>query len=179
MSLDLSATLLVTELAPVPPLIQRLGRLNRRAREADVTCPFIVIDVNDCLPYTADGLQLAREWLAALPKGPLSQRDLAQAWEQQQSEEQIEFVPSAWLDGGPRTEVRELREASPGITVVLHDDVAAIRSGSSKLVEVALPMPPPAKSVNWREWDTIRGVPIAPTDAIDYDPLRGAAWRKK
>ena len=29
MSLDLSASLLVTDLAPVPALIQRLGRLNR------------------------------------------------------------------------------------------------------------------------------------------------------
>jgi hypothetical protein len=30
------------------------------------------------------------------------------------------LVPSAWLDGGPTTTVRELREASPGITVILN-----------------------------------------------------------
>lgn len=37
MSLDLSATLLVTDLAPVPALIQRLGRLNRRAEELNAS----------------------------------------------------------------------------------------------------------------------------------------------
>ena len=34
MSLDLSADLLVTDLAPVPAMIQRLGRLNRRRKKA-------------------------------------------------------------------------------------------------------------------------------------------------
>src|SRR5699024_9311777 len=47
MSLDLSADLLVTDLAPVPALIQRLGRLNRRARPGDPPRSFIV------LPYGA------------------------------------------------------------------------------------------------------------------------------
>ncbi len=29
-----------------------------------------------------------------------------------------------------------------------------------------------------RTWAHERGLPIAPTQSIDYDPLRGAAWRK-
>src|SRR5690606_19433158 len=47
MSLDLSADLLVTELAPVAAMIQRLGRLNRRAAPArpGAPCEFIVVDV--------------------------------------------------------------------------------------------------------------------------------------
>ena len=39
MSLDLDADLLVTELAPVPALIQRLGRLNRRVNEENPGTP--------------------------------------------------------------------------------------------------------------------------------------------
>ena len=176
MSLDLSATLLVTELAPVPALIQRLGRLNRTAEAGDRARPFIIVDVGDAhLPYSVAELKSAREWLAALPRGALSQRDLAEAWEQHDVESRPRFVSSAWLDGGPRTEVRELREASPGITVILQDDAHSVRSGGKKVAEVALPMPQPPSE--WQKWDVVRGIPVAPHDVIDYDPLRGAAWR--
>lgn len=179
MSLDLSATLLVTELAPVPALIQRLGRLNRKATSGVPSQPFIVIDVgDDHLPYSPTELQSAREWLAALPYGPLSQRDLAEAWEQHDAGRKPDFVASAWLDGGPMTTVLELRKASPGITVVLQEDMQGVRTGSKKLAEVALPMPEPPKAMNWREWQTARDIPIARPDVIDYDPLRGASWRK-
>lgn len=180
MSLDLEGvTLLVTELAPVPALIQRLGRLNRKAKAGCPTCPFIIIDVgDDNLPYSLAELQSAREWLAALPDGPLSQRDLAEAWEQYDAGRKPDFVASAWLDGGPMTTVLELREASPGITVVLQEDMLGVRTGSKKLAEVVLPMPSPPRAMNWREWQTARDIPIARPDVIDYDPLRGASWRK-
>jgi len=180
MSLDLEGvTLLVTELAPVPAIIQRLGRLNRKADHGDKTRPFIVIDVGDNhLPYSPVELQSARQWLASLADGPRSQRDLAQAWEQHDVGKKPGFVASAWLDGGPMTMVLELREASPGITVILQKDAQAVRSGVQKLAEVALPMPPPPKCLSWREWPSIQGIPIAPAEVIDYDPLRGASWRK-
>src|SRR6185503_19631742 len=72
MSLDLSATLLVTDLAPVPALIQRLGRLNRRAREGDPTRPFVVIEPDDSLPYKQADLNAARTWLGRLPDDGIS-----------------------------------------------------------------------------------------------------------
>ncbi|MFO0796366.1 MAG: CRISPR-associated helicase Cas3' [Gemmataceae bacterium] len=182
MSLDLKGTtLLVTELAPVPALIQRLGRLNRDATEKSPARPFIVLDVGDeCLPYTSAGLEAARKWLADLPAGKLSQRDLAAAWEKHDTSRKPDFVASAWLDGGPTTTVLELREASPGITVVMAADAAAVRDGTRKLAEVTLPMPTPPRWRDWRNWPTLRGgVPIAPADSIDYTPDRGAAWADK
>jgi hypothetical protein len=87
-------------------------------------------------------------------------------------------VESAWLDGGPVTQVLELREPSPGITVVLEEDVPALASGRKALARVALPMPPPPRGLRWREWDDFRGVPVAPAGAVEYHPQRGGRWRR-
>jgi CRISPR-associated endonuclease/helicase Cas3 len=185
MSLDLSATLLVTELAPVPALVQRLGRLNRRAEENDPTRPFIVIEPkNDdgtpaVLPYTPQELEDARQWLAALGDGPLSQTDLATKWEEYDTASRPEFVGSAWLDGGPSTQVLELREASAGLTVVLDQDWAALKNGTLSVTEAALPMPPPPRGMDWRNWPEFKGVPVVPPDLINYEPERGAQWGRR
>ena len=184
MSLDLSATLLVTELAPVPALIQRLGRLNRRAEDNHPTRPFLVVEpMNDdgspaVLPYTPQELEDAKKWLETLGNGPLSQTDLAEKWEEDTAS-RPEFVSSAWLDGGPSTQVLELREASPGLTVVLDQDWEDLKSGTRSVTEVALPMPPPPRGMDWRKWpNEFNGVPVAPPDLIDYDSERGAQWGK-
>lgn len=187
MSLDLSATLLVTDLAPVPALIQRLGRLNRRAEESDPTRPFIVVEPRhddgtvQHLPYTPEDLTLARRWLDVLPK-EISQHDLAKAWEDDEDvrTRRAAYVPSAWLDGGPVTQVLELREASPGISVIMAADVQSLTAElcdvRRRLLEVILPMPPAPAAYSWREWPRVNGVPIAPGGTIEYDPLRGARW---
>jgi CRISPR-associated endonuclease/helicase Cas3 len=184
MSLDLSATLLITELAPVPALIQRLGRLNRRAGENDPPRPFLVVEpINDdgspaVLPYTPQDLEDARKWLETFGPDPLSQTDLAEKWEGYDTTSRPEFVGSAWLDGGPSTQVLELREASPGLTVVLEQDLADLKSGKRQVNEVALPMPPPSHAMDWRKWPDFKGVPIVPPNLIDYDSERGALWGK-
>ncbi len=177
MSLDLSADLLVTDLAPVPALIQRLGRLNRRAEEGSPTKLFIVVEPDTDLPYSAADLEIARAWLTRLAFDGISQRDLATAWEQA-GDQPPEMIGSAWLDGGPRTAVIELREASPGLTVILEEDVPRVRRQPKDLTRFVLPMPPPQRGLDWRNWRRERGLPIAPTQSIDYDLLRGAAWRK-
>ena len=127
MSLDLKGcTLLVTDLAPVPALIQRLGRLNRHAEPGDQTRPFVVLELDTKargwhLPYTESDLAPARAWLGRLPGSGISQSHLAALWEQS-ADKPPDLVASAWLDGGPTTTVTELREASPGITVILGTD---------------------------------------------------------
>ncbi|MEO8679982.1 MAG: CRISPR-associated helicase Cas3' [Vicinamibacterales bacterium] len=177
MSLDLQGcTLLVTECAPVPALIQRLGRLNRQAKDGDPTRPFVVLPhaAHNYLPYAPRDMEAAADWLAKLPDANISQRHLAQAWEQT-AENPPDMVASAWLDGGPVTTVSELREASPGITVIVQDDVE--RAAGRHWSKYTLPMPPPPKRLDWRSWPKPRGIPIAPTDTIVYDPNRGAEWR--
>jgi CRISPR-associated endonuclease/helicase Cas3 len=125
MSLDLKGcTLLVTDLGPVPALIQRLGRLNRQAKPGDPTRPFVVLELDRAspswhLPYTPADLDAAGAWLCRLPESDISQQQLAALWEQSAGNPP-DLVPSAWLDGGPTTTVTELREASPGITVILN-----------------------------------------------------------
>ena len=78
MSLDLSADLLITQLAPISSIIQRLGRLNRFAKRDD-PWPFLIYEPDPSpqgypLPYTAEQLAEAGEWLGNLGEGPLSQR---------------------------------------------------------------------------------------------------------
>jgi CRISPR-associated endonuclease/helicase Cas3 len=176
MSLDLSADLLATDLATVPALIQRLGRLNRRAKSnRDQTKPFVVIDPENHLPYTPTDLEAARSWLANLASDDISQTHLADAWEQT-GDQPPESVTSAWLDGGPITTVIELREASPGITVIMEEDLHRVRVNRNNLGKLTLPMT--LSKLPWQSWPRERGLPIAPTGSITYDCKRGAAWQK-
>jgi CRISPR-associated endonuclease/helicase Cas3 len=178
MSLDLKGcSLLVTELASVPAMIQRLGRLNRQAKRGDPTMPFIVITPDNHLPYTPRDLESAVQWLTKLPNDDISQRMVAEAWDQA-GEEPPAAAGSAWLDGGPSTTVKELRELSPGITAVLEDDLLRLRANPKDIQRLVLPMPPPPRSLDWQRWQRWRGIPVVPPGTVDYDTKRGARWQK-
>jgi CRISPR-associated endonuclease/helicase Cas3 len=174
MSLDLSADLLVTDLAPVPALIQRLGRLNRRAEAGSPTRPFVLVEPDGPLPYKQADLDAARAWLGRLPDDTISQLHLADAWEQE-GDHPPELIGSVWRDGGPETAVKELRDGSPGVTVLMHQDVARVKIRPADLQRLILPMPP---RKGWELWPRGGGLPVAPPDAITYAPMRGAEWLK-
>lgn len=175
MSLDLSADLLVTDLAPVPALIQRLGRLNRRAKSGDPTKPFVVIEPDGPLPYTKKELVAAKEWLDGLDCDGISQSQLIDRWKQPEAPS-MRPGDSAWLDGGPVTVPRELRASSVGISVLMAEDLPRVRTCPKTLPRVVLPMPKPPQG--WQTWPRERGLPIAPAGVINYDPKGGAEWRK-
>lgn len=175
-SLDLSADLLITDLATVPALIQRLGRLNRRSspEKPIPPKPFIVVEPDNHLPYTPFDLEAARVWLSKLPSERISQKHLAEAWEDT-DDHPPEEIDSAWLDGGPSTTVKELREGSIGITVLMEEDMSRVKSNRKNLAKLALPMLPIA---GWERWQREHGLPIAPKGSIKYDPVLGAEWQK-
>jgi hypothetical protein len=105
---------------------------------------------------------------------------LIAAWTPSVELEAPERTSSAWVDGGFRTEPDTLRESSPGLTVLLAEDVERVRSGQVRVQEVALPMnPPPKVWRDWRSWPQPFHLPVAPREAITYDAVRGARWRSE
>lgn len=180
MSLDISADLLITDEAPVPALIQRLGRLNRRARPGDKSDPgrFLLVEVEraKALPYTAAELDQARDWLGGLGAGPLSQAELAAAWAAIGADEPVAAVESAWLDGGVTTQPRSLRDMSPGLDVFLPEDADKVRAKKAWPAELRLPMTLP-RGQDWKSWyDKELTAYVPPAGALDYDPMRGGRW---
>jgi len=176
MSLDLSADAMVSELAPIPALIQRLGRLNRRAGEgADATAaPFVVIAPPFSLPYRESDLGSAQDWLDLLPRTPLSQRMLAEQWTAGMALSLGVFY-NEWLDGGMRTQPGPVRDASHSISVLLPGDAKRARLSLEELLGLVIPMNPP-RTGGWREWPCVRYARVAPPECIAYDSMRGARW---
>ncbi len=180
MSLDLSADLLVTHLAPIPAMIQRLGRLNRRD-QIDGPRPFLVLEPDSSAPYDAKELDAARRWLDKLGDGPISQRDLVDRWREIEPdaaavETNDKEHSHAWIDGGFITLSKSLRNSNPGIDVIRECDAADVKAGCVKPEAVRIPMTVPWK-LPWKEWREVGFCPVAPDDAVIYDPERGAKWK--
>jgi CRISPR-associated endonuclease/helicase Cas3 len=181
MSLDLSADLLITDLAPVPALIQRLGRLNRRSsvERPDLVKPFVILDTDSPLPYTREQLGDAERWLQRLGRAPLSQRDLTEAWVPRPEPGEI-ATRSEWLDGRFVTAPAAVREGNIGITVLLDEDSRRVKAKELSAIEVAIPMNAPPRSVgSWRNWPVVDWYPVVPPGLISYDPVRGGRWQSE
>jgi CRISPR-associated endonuclease/helicase Cas3 len=153
MSLDLSANLLVSDLAPPSALIQRLGRLNRDDDEPKDTALAIVLEIKgsrhaesiNAVPYLKpnkkplDEFMLAYEWLGALPRdpSPVSQAQLADALDEvlSQQKESLPAADSTWLDGEWHSQIDSLREGAICVPIVLERDVKTIRDADKGFAE--------------------------------------------
>ncbi|RFP60177.1 MAG: CRISPR-associated helicase Cas3' [Limnothrix sp. CACIAM 69d] len=172
MSLDLSATLLVSQVAEPAALIQRLGRLNRRYCGHALDAVFY--DDPEILPYNQE--TKARGWaLIRDCPGEVSQGDLAR-WLEQESkaiEPEKDFV---LLDGEWRTYPAPVREAGMTVTALLEQHQATWGNlPHSKLGEYTVPLIASVKAVS--QWKRHGGYLIAPIKEWDYTADRGAKKR--
>ena len=185
-SLDLSADLLVSDLAPVPALIQRMGRLNRRVTPDNPgrARPAIFLEPENSLPYERENLETAQQWLQLLGNGLLSQAALVSTFEKIAQDEVVTSVESAWLDGGPFSKPAPLREAGVTIAVICAEDesVCVDEKGhpvSKEITRHAIPMTlgPVAREIG--SWHRLGFVFVAPAGQVDYSDEWGAQWVKR
>ncbi len=178
MSLDLSADLLVSERAPIPSMIQRMGRLNRFDEESKHLGTALFLEPENMLPYDEESLVGVDEWFHAVADGsPKSQSELANAFSEIASKKENLFEPvpyCEWLDGLRRTlkDQRAIEEARYTIEIIREEDLC---TGSR--VELAIPMPVP-RQLKWREWSRMGRYLAAPSGTVAYDSFRGAEWER-
>ena len=183
-SLDISADLLVTDLASVPALIQRLGRLYRHLRPGDPVLPrqAIILEPQTAGVYQESALEQARQWLAHLGSGAVSQTDLAEAFRGlAEDEETIADRRSEWLDGGPFSRPAPLREDGYTIPVIMERDAGNCldprgRPISREVARYCMPMlyGPVSKEIG--RWRRIGHAFKTPEDRIEYSDRWGGQW---
>jgi CRISPR-associated endonuclease/helicase Cas3 len=205
MSLDLSADLLVTDIAPIPALIQRMGRLNRRLtpdtpaheRQAKpaLICPLPQNEPTVEKPYDQEEIKTAKKWLQALieKSKAISQRDLSETFAQFSDEKEFDLVKAeeraCFFSGLWQTRPGLTRGEGYTVSVLLQSDKEELENKKlhSKELrdeirshEVAIPIRDEVL-----KWDKFGGLRVAPRDAVAYDydektgEGTGAAWRRK
>ncbi|MDA1191860.1 MAG: CRISPR-associated helicase Cas3' [Candidatus Poribacteria bacterium] len=180
-SLDLSADLLVTDVAPVPGLIQRMGRLNRRASPETPGTPKPVVFLNPThpLPYTSESLESAHRWIDALIGDAQSQRDLSRAFESlPESPRTSAPAASAWLEGGAFSPMGSLRDGGITAPFVREEDaVDCIQNGKVTMTEVVRnEIPMTVKGSTFLSWRRLGYAYVAPKGSIYYSERWGATW---
>jgi len=192
MSLNLSADLLVTDLASIPALIQRFGRLNRWSTPRTSPSGLALVcnppaskrnaGVRDFLPYTEGELTQAEDWIKDLCKDSrcFGQKSLVAKFS--------EFAPGGAVDlptarsnavfvsGVWQTYPATTRDGGTTISVILERDHEAFPKRRLKDVrfkrlwlrehEVAIPIRPEI-----RGWKTFSDLPIAPRKHVCYGPV--------
>lgn len=171
MSLDLSATLLVTQVADPAGLIQRLGRLNRNYCGHALDAIFYPEDPKMVgYPYGADELEAGLAMVRSF-NDEVNQAQLA-AWLEGlrvTGQPKDQFV---WLDGRWRTYPAALREAGYTVTALLEQDLPELAKKRDRdLPRYAVPLPA-RNTKGWQRHE--KGYLIAPAKQWGYSAELGA-----
>ncbi len=181
MSLDLDADMLISEVAPIPALIQRLGRLNRRVTPENQGSPRTAyfLKREDARPYGEAELKLAERWINDLMmlNRPLCQADLSEKFNQLAPTEELRLdIRTGWLDDGWLATPQAVRKIGFSVSVILPEDEQACRQSSREIIKRAIPMNYHKVMKDWRE---MKNHLVAPRGAIHYDAKTGAELRWK
>ncbi len=177
MSLDLDADVLITEIAPVSAVVQRMGRSNRhRRRGPDFRAEVLVYRPEKNLPYERAEIEAAERFLRDLGDGDVSQRRLAELLESHSPPERDADEFAHFLDGGyyaTPASLRDIREFTE--SCMLLGDLPAVKAAldlreptDAWVVEVPKKeVLPESQQPAWLpKW-------LKVADTSRYDPARG------
>ena len=170
MSLDLSATLLVTQIADPAGLIQRLGRLNRRYCGHALEAIFYP-DQKEGYPYSRKDLQAGLDLIQSFT-GEVNQAELAE-WLENAESRASPTCKTVLLDGGWRTYPASLREEGHNVTAILEEDLETVKQLPNKeLPRYTIPLPN-QKQRTWAK-DKYKFYPVASSEFWRYSQEEGA-----
>jgi len=182
-SLDISADLLVSELAPVPSLIQRLGRLNRKEPEKGAKEAFFIKN-SIIQPYEKADFDIAKHWFEAVKDKKVSQKELAENFERLCVDKKIDEVKAVWLEEGPYSYPAPGREGDRSALFIMSEDEKKCKkdgkSVSKEITRYSIPMNISTDIYKMlRNWKSLGFAIVLPENSIKYSRERGAEWLKK
>ncbi|MCL6446106.1 MAG: CRISPR-associated helicase Cas3' [Alicyclobacillus sp.] len=178
-SFDVSADLLISHIAPFPAIIQRLGRLNRRAKEGDPCRDAWFMDPPDAIPYSAvelkEGKRLFQRLIDSKSSG-VSQRELANVLTDAPINTSLPDPGDgmAWFDLSVARVGHPMRQASPTISVITYGDWQANETTAGRLRKTMTLSKPRNRPLPKRTW---RFCYIVDDHEVLYSPVTGGRWR--
>ena len=174
MSLDLSASLLVTQIADPAGLVQRLGRLNRHHCGHPLEAIFYP-DGKPGYPYPLEDLDKGKNLIEDFSGDTVNQAQLA-AWLEGLDSRASPCKDSVLLDGAWRTYSAPLREGGHNVTAILEADFKTVKElPNRELPKYTVPLPN-QKLKHWQK-DKHKFYPVASSDWWDYSFEEGAYER--
>lgn len=180
MSLDIDADLLITDWAPVPALIQRLGRLNRYVTPEEPGTPRKALFVDPTkycewakkavppYPYSAPDLDAGKAWVETLAARnlALSQSALSEEFNRvERIESRLVRPRTGWLDSGWFATPEDCRDVGVSVSIILQEDLTRCKENTKERIKRTIPM---SYSERMRDWKLFKGALIAPKGSIEY-----------
>ncbi|MFQ3626854.1 MAG: CRISPR-associated helicase Cas3' [Cyanobacteriota bacterium] len=180
MSLDLDADVLITEVAPIPSLVQRFGRANRHlARGLEFRATLHTYSAPAHLPYQKDELEVANAFLNQFRNSDVSQRQFAEALEHYSPPEKTPNEYARFLDSGYYAVPGNFRDTDEfAVPCVLDRDLPTVKTileSSEKYRKEPYIISVPKKWANARTEEHSwlpKYLNVAPWDGC-YDEKRG------